>query len=91
MKVKLKSLDGEVGALVYDADGKGHVKYSFIGDDALSPKVDRYLAKKREYQIPESNDIDDYRVDVAIPTDNLTFFELALSTLFAQTGIRVGW
>jgi thermostable 8-oxoguanine DNA glycosylase len=60
-----------------------------------SPGVEKaivkYLTTKREYKIPESNRIDDYRIDKELPTRNRMYFELALCTLYAETGVFVDW
>jgi thermostable 8-oxoguanine DNA glycosylase len=44
-----------------------------------------------EFRIPESNRVDDFRIDRVRPTKNRTYMELALCTLFANTGFWVYW
>ena len=46
---------------------------------------------KREFNIPESQKIDDFRVDKVFPKDSTTYFELTMCTLFANTGVHVDW
>ena len=53
--------------------------------------INKYLHTEREYQIPESNEIDDYRIDKAKPIDGPTYFLLALNTLWANTDVWVIW
>ena len=89
--VKLENLDGQ-GSLTYEEQEDGTINYRVDTKEAgINSDVERFLDTKREFKIPESNDEDDYRIDVAKPTDELTYFELALSTLYASTGIKVGW
>jgi len=53
--------------------------------------VERYLGTRQEFKIPESNKIDDYRIDVAFPKDEQTYFELAMNELYTKTGVFVDW
>lgn len=50
-----------------------------------------YLGKEREFLIPESQQIDDVRIDTALPTENRTYFELAMCSLWSNTGVMVDW
>jgi hypothetical protein len=54
-------------------------------------QVVKHLTTKQEFHIPESQQIDDYRVDKAVPTEHVTYFELALCTLHAKTEVWVHW
>ena len=49
------------------------------------------MTTEREYKIPESNVIDDYRVERKVPTESEMHFELALCNLHANTGVWVRW
>lgn len=90
-KVGLNRL-GSVGTLTYKEDEDGIIDYEIKSDDEdMIDDAEMYLEAERTFKIPESNKEDDYREDVAIPTDNLTYFELTLSTLYAETGIKVEW
>jgi len=62
-----------------------------FANEATRKEIENYLTTKREFKIPESDRIDDFRVDNAIPTENLTYFELALCTLHADIGVWVHW
>lgn len=61
-------------------------------DDKIKKQVIEYLTTPRDYHIPESNRIDDYRADKGVvPTTDATYFELALCTLMSKTGVKVVW
>lgn len=60
-------------------------------DERLKQRVETYFTTKRKFYIPESDVIDDYRVDEGIPTDNGTYFELALNELTSKTGVDISW
>ncbi|MBF0100440.1 MAG: hypothetical protein HQK77_05980 [Desulfobacterales bacterium] len=51
--------------------------------ESIKNKLLDYFNKEREYQIPVSQKIDDYRIDVSKPTKNTMYLELALCTLCA--------
>lgn len=90
-KIGLSRL-GSVGTLTYKEGDGGIIDYEIESEDEeLIEDAETYLEKERTFKIPESNKEDDYREDVAIPTDALTYFELTLSTLYAETGIRTEW
>ena len=81
------------------ADVIGHIEYHFDGtkvqwsvhhpDDTIKNELAEYFSTPREYRIPESQRIDDYRVDTALPTDDITYFELSLCTMGANTSISM--
>lgn len=50
-----------------------------------------YLNRPQQFFIPESQEIDDYRVDTARPIDNETYFNLALCTMYHTIGVWVNW
>lgn len=58
---------------------------------SVRDKVRKYLTTKRIFKIPESDSFDDYREDVALPTDEQTYFRLALCELFTYEGVWVVW
>lgn len=62
-----------------------------IDDSLISEAVQTHLNTEREFFIPETPGLDDYRTDVAMPTDNSMYFSLALCTLHAETGVWVHW
>lgn len=88
------NLPGEAeGTLTYEeAEPGGIVNYEVETEsDKMASLLDWYLSKERGFKIPESNEEDDYRVDTAVPVEGLTYFQLALNTLYAETGIKVEW
>ena len=81
---------GQTGTIKYDAEDLKHFEVDFPDDDKEGEIVD-YLTTRRDFHIPESQRIDDYRIDRALPTDHVTYFELALCTLHANTEVWVDW
>jgi hypothetical protein len=59
--------------------------------EPLRKAIYSYLHTKREFQIPESPGIDDFRIDEVFPYENQTYFELSMCTLWANTGVLVDW
>lgn len=79
--------NGKKGVIHY-ADDVRPVPFSVDHpDQEIVKKVTDYFQTRREFNIPESNKIDDYRVYTAMPTDTPTYFELSLCTLHIKTGI----
>lgn len=88
MKVNI-CRDEVVGFVEYDEkDKKIDI---FFPDKIFAKLVKRHLTIKRKFCIPESDKIDDFREDFAAPTDERTYMELALNTLFANTDVEVDW
>lgn len=81
--------DGQEGRVKYDETAK-QVRVDFPDENDEKAAL-RHLTRKQEFRIPESQEIDDFRVDKAKPTDERTYMELALCTLFANTGLFVMW
>jgi hypothetical protein len=86
MRVEIER-DGKRGAVSYD-ERRREVKVDYDGPRAAA---ELHLTAPREFRIPESARVDDYRVDRARPTDNRTYMELALCTLHAEAGFWVHW
>lgn len=84
---------------ILKADVIGYIKYYFDGkkvqwsvhhpDDTIESELAEYFSTPREFRIPESQQIDDYRIDTALPTDDITYFELSLCTLRTYTNISL--
>jgi len=81
--------DGKEGTIEYSEKDK-LPKVVFPDSETVADIMD-YLNKEREFRIPESNKIDDYRIDKVIPTTDEMYFSLALCTLWANTDVFVGW
>ena len=60
-------------------------------DPEIMKTVTGYLSSVREFRIPESNRINDYREEIRRPTESRMHMELALSGGFYQTGAKVLW
>ena len=86
MRVEI-TRDGRRGSVEYDAASRA-VRVEFDGPRAA---VERHLTAPREFRIPESNGVDDFRTETARPTESRTHVELALCTLYEETGFWVEW
>lgn len=86
--VDLQYEDKKIGEISYDEDTKRIV---ISGDHPVLKKAKKFMEKKRKFQIPVSQELDDYRIDTAFPNENITYFELTLCTLCAETGVFVNW
>lgn len=60
-------------------------------DKRVTGQIERYLGKERKFRIPESQIIDDFRIDTVKPTKSPMYFDLALCTLYVNTGAFVKW
>jgi hypothetical protein len=81
--------DDVVGYIEYYFDGR-IVKWSVHHPDgSIKADLAEYFSTPREYRIPESQQIDDYRIDTALPTDNITYFELSLCTMWSSTSVSL--
>ena len=88
MKVIIRK-DGKKGTIILDEKSMAYeVEFP---DKPTVNAIKRYLGKEREYHIPESQDIDDFRLERAKPTKSPMHFDLALCTLKANTGVSVTW
>ncbi len=77
------------GWIQYDSEKK---KVTVEHPDAkIKGAVTRYLSSPREYWIPESDRIDDYRKETKLPSASTMYMELALNTLHSATGAEVVW
>jgi len=81
--------DGKEGTIEYSEEDKTP-KIKFPDSQVVSD-IMKHLTTEREFRIPESQRIDDYRIDKVVPTTNEMYFSLALCTLWANTNVFVGW
>jgi hypothetical protein len=88
LKVGIK-FEGQTGWVEYD-EGKKEFKVEHPVK-TVAELVTKYLNAKQEFQIPESQQIDDFRVDVVLPGENRMYAELALSSMWGKTGVEVLW
>ena len=90
--VRLQNKDG-TGILTYDApEGDGPVEFAVDTKvEGIRNVVNRYFNRSRDYSIPESQEIDDYRQEEQVPTKDISYFELALMEFQAETDIQVFW
>jgi len=88
MKVKILYEDKE-GFVKYNEEDQ-EVSIDFP-DEEMADEIERFLTSHRAFRIPESDRIDDFRVDYAYPYEERTYFELAMCELFSETGVWVNW
>ena len=91
--VELQTVDA-IGTLTYDEMEKdGKVAFEVLSESSsLKNMIKQYFTKKRDYDIPESQVLDDYRLDKdVVPTKGLMYFELALMELSVQRQVEVKW
>lgn len=55
----------------------------------LHEKIRKYLTKKRDFNIPLSEEDDEYEVVEALPIESTHYFELTLSSMFGNIGVRL--
>jgi hypothetical protein len=79
---------GVKGSLEYD-DGSP-VKFSVDHQDPkVIEAVQSFFTEPRRFRVPESQEIDDYRVDFVPPVTARPYFEQALCVLEANTDVEV--
>jgi len=84
MVVKIK-YDGKIGKIDYE-DTKP-VKFTIDFPSLplnIRRKIVEYFNTKRDFIIPESQKIDDYRTERAKPADDIGYFEQSLSNLWKK-------
>lgn len=77
------------GEVTFD-DKNNKVTVDFPDPDVNKAIID-FLHTEKEFQIPQSNKVDDYEVVKALPASALGYFELGMCTLYARTGVWVQW
>lgn len=90
MEVVFIHFENKEGRIVYDPENLADFKVEFP-DEAKREEIEIYLKSEREFWIPESDAIDDYRTDKARPIDDIIYFELSLSSLYGHTQVFVHW
>jgi hypothetical protein len=60
-------------------------------DKIVVKSVMTYLTTPREFRIPESDRLDDYRIEEMLPGESKMHAQLSLSELFGKTGVLVLW
>jgi len=53
--------------------------------------VENFFNQVRDFKIPESQRIDDYRIDKVKPIESEMYMRLALCVLHSETGFWVHW
>ena len=88
MKIKFEH-EGQVGQINYDPKTK-ELNGTFH-NESKRLEIINYLTTEMSFKIPESQKIDDYRIDKAQPTESLMYMELALCTMLAKINARPLW
>lgn len=88
MRVKITK-NGKVGFVDYNHKTKELIVE--FPDAVTKNKIVKYLTTEREFRIPESQVLDDYRIDKELPAENLMYMELALCGLYNVTEVWVNW
>lgn len=95
-KVKFQYAEGNYeGLLTWDVGKKHKVTDFYVVThpkfEAVEKQITAFLKRKRKFKIPESNKLDDYRVDNALPMDHETYFELAVNDMSVELGLTLKW
>ena len=81
---------GVGGFLMYD--DKSPVGFSVSHPDPkVVERVTVFLRAPRKFRVPESQQLDDYRVDLVEPVSDPAYFEQALCVMNAETEVEVLW
>ena len=88
-KVGIKGF-GHKGTIEFDDSEPVNYTVTFP-DDKIRQRIITYLNTPQEYRIPESQRIDDYRIDRVKPVAGPMYFDLALNTLHSKLGLWVEW
>lgn len=81
----------EKGIIKYDENQKKFpVDWELTeGSGHMQKLLEKYFNTERFYRIPESDKIDDFRIDRARPIDSSTYFELSLCEMQRRIGISL--
>ena len=85
-----KDGDGSTGTIEYDPEAHVASVNLKLPPKRMKQVVD-YLNTEREFWTPESQEVDDYRIDRVKPVENSDYFRRAMSMLYGQTGVYVLW
>jgi hypothetical protein len=81
---------GESGTIEFDPESKA-VVINLPISDRRKKEIQGFFSTPRDFFIPESDQIDDFRVDSLVPVDDLGYFKMAMSELYGATGVYVVW
>jgi hypothetical protein len=89
-KVEDREGSAGIGTVEYDPETKTATISLELGSKQAK-QVKDYFNTEREFWIPESQEIDDYRIERAKPVENSEYFRQAMSMLYGVTGVYVLW
>ena len=81
--------EGEPGKILYDEEAKTVSIEGLPEDKAVELEV--FFTMEHAFFIPQSDQIDDFKVEQRKPIENVLDFELALCSLCSNTGVWVDW
>jgi len=90
MKVSISNEETGIKGTVYYNEGQKDIIVSLPDPESVK-LVRSHLTKIRSFNIPESDEIDDYRIDKVKPTESEQYMRLALCTLHTETDFWVHW
>lgn len=88
MRVNI-SKDNTIGFINYIPETKELIVE--FPDTVIKNRIIKYLNTEREFWIPESQVLDNYRIDRELPIKNLMYMELALCELYNNIDVWVDW
>lgn len=80
---------GKLKAFINEDGNMEYIITDMVPEDVQA--IESFLTTKREFRIPQSPAIDDDKIIKALPTENGSYFNLALCNLMNETGIKVIW
>lgn len=93
VKIAIKDVTtNEEGVLQYDNDeNQRSVAYGTPGaSEELEAKVRTHMHTSRDYKVPVDPETDEFEIHTQIPIKGVMYFELALSSLLVEQGVKLG-
>jgi len=81
---------GQEGRILYDPEDVAGFEIEHP-DPEVVKAVRWHFTTKREFRIPESQEIDDFRVDFVLPTTDENYFIMALCLMDAAIDVSWSW
>ncbi len=81
--------EGKPGKILYDEEAKTVSIEGLPPEKAVELEV--FFTMEHDFFIPQSDQVDDFKVEQRKPIENVLDFELALCSLCSNTGVWVDW
>jgi hypothetical protein len=88
MMVELKHATAK-GSLEFDPDSGVHTLA--IDDPVVRDMVERYITTPRSFRVPESQQLDDFRIDRVKPVEDENYLMMALCEMLSEIGVEPIW